>query len=196
MFLLIRHAAQEFTGTRLLGRSSGASLGEAGRRQAARLGERMRAERFDLIHSSPRERTVETAWAIARACGAAPVETHEALDEVDFGSWSGADFAALSDDPQWRRWNERRSLARAPGGESMLEAQGRIMRHLERLSAALPERAIVLVSHAEMIRAALAYCLGASLDAWRTLEISPASISRLAISESGATVLSLNETTD
>ena len=44
------------------------------------------------MQASPRERASETAALIAQACGLAPVETSAALDEVDFGSWTGKDF--------------------------------------------------------------------------------------------------------
>jgi broad specificity phosphatase PhoE len=194
MFFLIRHAAQDDLAVRLAGRAPGAGLGEAGKTQARRLGERMRGERLDHIHSSPRRRAVETARAIEAACEGGPLEIADALDEVDFGAWSGLDFVDLAQDPQWRRWNERRRFARSPGGESMREAQARIMNHIERVSAALPEGAVALVSHAEMIRAALLYCLGLSLDAWSLLEISPASITRLSVTALGATIVGVNET--
>jgi len=155
----------------------------------------MRVERLDHIHASPRQRATETARAIEAARGGElRVEIAEALDEVDFGAWSGCDFADLARDMAWRCWNERRSLARAPGGESMLDVQTRIMGHIERVSAAVPEGAVAVVSHAEVIRAALLYCLGLSLDAWPLLEISPASISRLSLTALGAKILGVNET--
>jgi broad specificity phosphatase PhoE len=193
MFFLIRHAAQALIGEHLAGRTAEAALGEAGSAQAVRLGERMRNERLDAIQASPRERTLETARVVAQACGIASVETVDALDEVDFGAWSGVDFETLSHDLRWRRWNERRSLARAPEGESMLEVQGRVVRHIERARAVWPDCALALVSHAEVIRAALIYFLGLSLDAWRLIEISPASITKLVVNDEGATVLGVNE---
>lgn len=61
-------------------------------RGGSRLGERMRNERLAAIQASPRERTLETARAVAQACGVASVEMVDALDEVDFGAWSGVDF--------------------------------------------------------------------------------------------------------
>lgn len=193
-FFLIRHAAQDDVSSRLAGRAPGAILGEAGRLQARRLGERMRDEGLEQIHTSPRERAVETAETVAQACGLGPIAVADALDEVDFGAWSGQPFHVLEHDARWRRWNERRSFARAPDGESILEVQARIMRHIERAREALGDGSMALVTHAEPIRAALAYCLGLTLDAWSLLEISPASITRIRIDDRGATILSVNET--
>ena len=54
----------------------------------------------------------------------------------------------------------------------MLEVQAkRVVRHIERARAVWPDGALALVSHAEVIRAALLYFLGLSLDAWRLFEI-------------------------
>ena len=66
-FFLLRHAAHDNVGGFLAGRSPGIRLGEDGRAQAARLAERMRRESFEAIYSSPRERSAETAAAIAQA---------------------------------------------------------------------------------------------------------------------------------
>ena len=54
---------------------------------------------------------------------------------------------------------------------------------------------MVLVSHADVIKAALLYCLAMPLDGYRRFEISPASISTLVIGDWGAKVLSMNEVT-
>ena len=191
-FLFVRHAAHDDVGGFLAGRMPGVRLGAAGRAQAARLAERLRREEFDTIHSSPRERTTETAQAISAAT-AAPVETAPDLDEVDFGPWSGRGFDELDADPLWRQWNGARSLTRTPGGETMHDVQARVLRLMERLSAKHPERTIVLVSHAEVIKAAVSFHLGLPIDAWQKFDIAPASITKLAVSEEGAKLLGLNE---
>ena len=76
----------------------------------------------------------------------------------------------------------------------VLEIQTRIVGYLEKICAAAPEGVVAVVSHAEVIRAALLYCLGLSPDAWRLLEIAPASISQLSMTALGVKVASVNET--
>jgi broad specificity phosphatase PhoE len=196
LIFLVRHAAHDSLPTRLSGRLPGIRLGETGRAQAEALAAKLANHRIDTMHSSPRERCLETAAAIASAAGASAPEISEALDEVDFGAWSGREFAELDADPVWSLWNEQRSLARTPGGESALDVQRRIMSHIERVASLIPNGAAVLVSHAEPIRAALLYVLGCSLDAWSRLEISPASISRILFDAYGARVCGVNETAD
>jgi broad specificity phosphatase PhoE len=192
-FFLVRHAAHDNVGNFLAGRSRGISLGEAGRAQAKRLAQRMTRERFDAIHASPRERTQETAAALSEACGVAPVKTAEALDEIDFGSWSGKTFEVLNADPAWRRWNDNRSMARAPGGETMLDVQQRIVGFMEQLAASGGGKRLVLVSHGDVIKAAVSYVLGLPIDAWSRFDIGPASITTVATGDWGAKVLTLNE---
>jgi probable phosphoglycerate mutase len=134
---------------------------------------------------------MQTADAIASELKA-PVETLIELDEVDFGAWSGLSFDALAADPAWTRWNQERATARPPGGETMADVQDRMRRALAFAAARASRGAVVLVSHAEPIRAAVAQILGFSLDAWARLEISPASVTRL--NADATRICSVNQT--
>jgi probable phosphoglycerate mutase len=186
---LVRHAAHDLLGRTLTGRRPDVRLNEAGRAHAERLGARLARERPAAVLSSPLERCVETAAPIARACGV-PLEPAEALHEIDFGGWSGRSFEELHGDPAWSFWNACRGAARCPGGESMLEAQARIVRRLERL----PPGDVVLVSHGDVIKAALCWALGLSLDFVNRFEISPGSISAIELGEGAPLALWVNET--
>jgi probable phosphoglycerate mutase len=115
------------------------------------------------------------------------------IDELDFGHWSGQTFDELARDPDWRRWNERRDSAATPAGERIRDVQARVLRHLHRLREAFPGRPMILVTHAEVIRAALLYWLQAPVDAYRRLAISPASISRVRLSEWGPRIDAINQ---
>ena len=194
-FFLVRHAAHDNVGNFLAGRTAGISLGEAGRSQVQRLGQRLRREDINEIYTSPRERTRETAEGIASACGLSLPRTDDALDEVNFGNWSGKTFDVLNDDPLWRRWNNTRSLTRTPGGETMLEVQTRIFGLMESLTRGGNEKRIALVSHADVIKAAVSHVLGLPLDAWPRFDIAPASVTTVVIGDWGAKVMTLNEVT-
>jgi probable phosphoglycerate mutase len=191
-FFLVRHAAHDNVGAFLAGRAEGIHLGPEGRSQAGRLAQRMRRERFESIHASPRERTQETANAIGEACGVA-VQTAPALDEVDFGEWSGKTFEVLNEDSSWRHWNERRDIARTPNGESMSGVMDRVTGFMEGLRARHPTGAVVLVSHADVIKSAVCHVLGLPADRCFRFEISPASITAVAWGDWGSKLLSLNE---
>ncbi|MBB2794112.1 histidine phosphatase family protein [Rhizobium phaseoli] len=194
-FFLIRHAAHDNVGTFLAGRTAGISLGDAGRSQVQRLAQRLRREEINAIYTSPRERTRETAVGIASACDLSLPQTDDALDEVNFGNWSGKTFEVLNDDPLWRRWNTTRSLARTPGGETMLDVQTRIFGLMETLTSVGNDRRIALVSHADVIKSAVCHVLGLPIDAWPRFDIAPASVTTIVIGDWGAKVMTLNEVT-
>ena len=75
----------------------------------------------------------------------------------------------------------------------MLEVQARTLAHMEALRARFAHQGVVIVSHADVIKAALAYCLGLSLDGLQRFDIAPASLSTVMIGDWGAKVLSVNE---
>jgi broad specificity phosphatase PhoE len=192
---LLRHAAHDNVGGYLAGRMAGINLGPDGLAQADRLGERMRAERFDALYASPRERTQQTAAAVAKARGGMAVETVEALDEVDFGTWSGSTFDELNTLPDWRHWNERRSMATTPAGDTMLAVQQRAVGFIRPFAAGQEDSRIALVSHADVIRALVAHVLGLPVDSWQRFDISPASITTMVIGPWGGKLLTINEVT-
>jgi probable phosphoglycerate mutase len=183
--LLVRHGTCAQTADVLLGRAIDAPLDERGEREAAAVAARLAGERPALIEASPRRRTQQTAQAIAARLGL-PVTTSPALDELDFGAWAGRRFDELATDPAWLAWNGRRASATTPSGEDMPGVQARITAHLGRLARAFPTSTIILVTHAEMIRAALLHYLGLSADRWQELSIEPASVSTLRVAARSA----------
>ena len=189
---LVRHAAHDLVGRALCGRLPGVRLGDEGRAQAERLAARLSRETVAAVQASPLERARETAEPIARHFGLG-VEVADAVNEIDVGAWTGTPFGELRDDPRWTLWNSARSVTRAPGGETMLEVQARTLAHMETLRARFADQGVVIVSHADVIKAALAYCLGLSLDGLQRFDIAPASLSTVVIGDWGAKVLSVNE---
>ena len=190
-FYLIRHAMNDFVGKKLAGRMPGVHLNEEGRAQARLLARKLAAAGIERVYSSPRERALETAEALSEAIGV-KVETRPTLDEVESGDWTGKTFAELEADPRWQTYNRFRSGTRVPGGETMLETQGRVVTEILNLYEAHPSATIAIVSHADPIRAALVYFLGMPIDFFQRIEISPASFSVLTLEEWGPVILAIN----
>jgi probable phosphomutase (TIGR03848 family) len=190
-FLLIRHAMCDPVGKSLAGRTSGIHLNDVGRAQAERLAARLSGVALDAVYSSPRERALETAEPIARAHGLPPCVV-DALDDIDFGRWTGRTLRDLDGDAEWIRFNTFRSVVRAPGGEQMLEVQARSLAALEAMRRAHPDGRCAVVSHADVIRGTLAHFMGIHLDLMYRLEIAPASISVLHITEGAVSIDGVN----
>ncbi len=176
--LLVRHATCEDMEQRLNGRRPGVRLTPQGRDEAARLGRELTSAGVSLILSSPRERCLETADCMASYVRL-PVDTLPELDEVDFGDWTGLHFDQLALDPRWALWNTARATATPPGGEAMANVQARMRQALAHAANFAKRGTVMIVSHAEPIRAALADLLGFSLDNWARLQISPSSVTIL-----------------
>jgi broad specificity phosphatase PhoE len=194
-FLLIRHAAIDGLGVRIVGRTAGVHLNGQGRAEAECLARRLSGVSLSAVYASPRERAQETAEAIGRATGIA-LQTKDELDEVDFGDWTGKDFRELDTMSDWRGFNSSRNSARIPRGESMLDLTKRADRAITALREEHPSDCIALVSHADWVRAAAASQLGLSLDTLGSFEVSPASVTILQFDQGSARITRWNDTGD
>ena len=121
---LVRHGAHALLDRVLVGCKVDIPLDSIGRQQARALAERFSRESVDIVQSSPRARARQTAGPIAERVGVT-LEVAPAVDEIDCGEWSGRSFDELASERAWQEWNVRRSVSRAPGGESMTEVQRR-----------------------------------------------------------------------
>jgi broad specificity phosphatase PhoE len=158
--LLIRHGNTDMLGRVLCGRSPGVPLNASGRTQAVDLGIYLQThEPLKAVFSSPLERAFATAECLA-APQRLPVRIDERLQEVDFGSWTGQTFEALSRLEEWRQYNEIRSLHHVSGGESFPAVQGRAGDFLVECGRSQPEGTVAVVTHADVIRSLLCLCLG------------------------------------
>ncbi|MBQ0824822.1 histidine phosphatase family protein [Microvirga terrae] len=191
-FFLVRHAAHDRVGTVLCGRMPDVKLGSVGKGQAERLAQHLARNDVACICTGPLERALETAQPIASGLGQR-LHVRDAITEIDFGRWTGMSFDALGQDPLWSSWNRSRSTSRPPEGETMLEAQTRIVGAMEQLRSLHPGRSVILVSHGDVIKAALLYHLGMPIDAYDRIDVEPASISTLVVGDWGSKVLRLNE---
>jgi broad specificity phosphatase PhoE len=189
--LLVRHAHTDAIGVRLTGRASGVPLSDRGRAQLPAVQRTLVPYRPAAIYSSPIERALATARAIAEV-HRLPVLAHEGLIEVDFGEWTGQTFAQLERLDAWRRFNSQRASARVPAGESAADVQTRIVTTLRALHRAHRGHTIVAVSHADVIRAALLFYPGTPLDEFARFEIPPASVTALSLSEEKGSIEALH----
>jgi probable phosphoglycerate mutase len=188
--LLIRHAHAAGTDTSLAGRAANVALSPLGQQQLTTLRAAVRDISIAAIYSSPLERARQTANAVAAEHSLA-VEAYDELIEVDFGEWTGRTFQELEELAAWRMYNRSRSTTQIPGGEHPSAVARRATRALEALHRRHPGETIAVVSHAEIIRSAVLRYLGYSLDLYHELEIPPASITKIAFTTNGPTVVAV-----
>ena len=193
--LLVRHGHTDAAGKRLTGRAPGVHLNELGRRQAERLVERLDGVRIDTIVSSPLERCRETAAPLAKARGRA-VDVGRAWIEVGYGEWTGRSISQLRRTKLWRRVMFAPSNVRFPGGESLLQVQGRAVDATLDIAARHARGTVVVVSHADVIRLLVAHVAGMHADHLQRLSIDTASSTAVSISDGFARLLTVNDTGD
>lgn len=183
--LLVRHAVTEATGDRLGGWTPGVHLSEEGRVQARQTARRLSDLPLRAVYTSPLERTRQTADIVAAPHDLEPV-VEEGVGEVDYGTWTDEPLDDLRERDLWLLIQHAPSRVSFPDGEAIRGAQARAVDALEALADRHPDEAVVVVSHADVIKAVVAHFVGMPLDTFQRLVVSPASVTALALPTGGA----------
>jgi len=192
--LLIRHGQNDWVNkNRLAGWIPEVHLNDVGQNQVQELAERLSKLPLKAIYSSPLERCMETALPVAASHNLA-ITTLEEVGEVRYGKWEGKKIKKLSKKSSWHAVQHAPSRFRFPQGESFLEVQQRAVTAIESLSAIHRDELFAVVSHADVIKLALAHYLGTHIDLFQRLTVSTASVSILALPKNKAVrVLRVND---
>ena len=184
--LLVRHGQNAWVKQkRLAGWIAGVHLDETGEKQAQEAAARLAHLPVAAIYSSPVTRCLETAAYLADALQLT-VEPVEALGEVRYGEWEGAEIEKLAKEKSWYAVQHYPGRFRFPEGEALREVQMRAVTALEEIAQRHEQGEVVIaVSHADLIKLVLAYYLGIHIDLFQRIIISPASVSAIALMENG-----------
>ena len=169
-FILWRHGQTDWNLQCRFQGQADQPLNADGLEQAVLAAEALAAAAPDAIVSSPLDRALTTARALAERTGL-PVCTDERLQEINVGSWAGMlttevfalepEFAAaLAAGRDWRR---------SPTGETCAETGRRAADCLRELAGEFAGRTVVVVSHGLTIRMLVANLLGWDHHAATTL---------------------------
>lgn len=192
IFHLLRHGEHNVQGRICAGRMPGVVLSERGRAEAEGAARKLVGLGIAAIYASPMERTRETAEIVGHRLSL-PVTVLDDLAELDFGEWTGLTFDQVRKDPRWPEWATHRSLSCIPGGETMRQVQRRVVEAIMEMRQQHPGDNVVVVSHGDVIRAALVFALGMPLDFYARIEVATASLSTVRIDANGIRVIAVNE---
>jgi probable phosphomutase (TIGR03848 family) len=196
--LLVRHGLTPTTGKEMPAPGAGPNLSEEGWKQAGQAAEHISAWRATLpalaaLYASPLSRTRETASVLSNALGL-PVNEEQRLMDTDAGEWAGVALKELAKKPEWVTVVSYPSGFRFPGGESIQEMYTRVVGTVRSLAARHPGQTVIVVSHADPIKAVLADAMGVHLDLFQRVNVSPASVSAISYSEPAPSVMLVNWT--
>jgi probable phosphoglycerate mutase len=190
--VLVRHAVTAHTGGKLSGRMPGIDLTDEGRAQAERTAERLASAPISTVYASPIERTMQTAQAIAARHNLA-VTPLDGVIEAEYGDWTDQTLHDLAKTDEWKVVQRSPSRARFPNGESLYEMQARMVIALDQVVVRHRHETVVVVSHADPIKAAVAHYTGMHLDLFQRIAISPASVTVFEFHPHGVMMLTCNE---
>jgi probable phosphomutase (TIGR03848 family) len=197
--ILLRHGRTTANASGVLaGRASDVHLDDVGRRQAQRAGERLSVVPLAQLVSSPLERCMETARAVAGHQASKPrVSRDRALIECDYGEWQGRKLRELARLALWRTVQTNPSAVTFPGGESLPQMQARAVDAVRRRDAAVgadhgPDAVWLVISHADLIKSVIADALGLHLDLFQRIQVDPAAISVIRYTDARPYVLASN----
>lgn len=178
---LIRHGQPVYGGSHTCSYSEDVPLDCVGEQQARNLGDWARTVSLRAVFSSPLTRCVQTARHLGL-----PVQTAEALREVDTGLWTGLSFQEISArfPAEYAQRGRHLGTTAPPGGESFAQAGARMARAIAPLLEQT-EGDLAIVAHGGINRGWLCRLLERDPDEVMSLPQPWGGISAVSISPEG-----------
>jgi len=191
--ILIRHAESEMRG-RYLGRTD-PPLSDRGRAQAAALARRLAEEPLSALYSSPLQRALDTAQAIAARHGLKANAVAD-LAELDFGAWDGLSYEEIErrEPERLAGWLRDPVTKCPPGGESLVHLSQRVVAAAQAILARHPRGDVAIVTHGGPIRTLVCHALELPLQAQWRIGQDLAALSRLDWYQAEVVLSLLNDT--
>jgi len=201
----VRHGETDWNKSRRIqGGNSDIPLNERGREQAKALALRLKQEEIGAIYSSPLQRALHTAQAIAYH-HQLEVQIEPSLREINVGKLEGVEINSLGKrldelltlQGQDQRqagvekdlWNKLQHI----GGESLTELQQRAWDTLQHIVSQHSDGAIVVVSHYFTILTIICAALNLPLSQIGRLRLGTSSISTITFDESVTRLVLFND---
>jgi alpha-ribazole phosphatase len=188
--LLLRHARHAASDHNCFFGSTDISLSEAGCLEAASIAPLVHAYQPERCFCSPLKRCVETIKPILGL----PVALYPDLREIDFGNWEGMTFSQIhkSDPAAVDRWASYDPEFSFSGGERIADFLARVGCVADAF-VSCPEKTILAVTHAGIIRALICHFLGLNPRQYLLFQIEFASLTILDLFDGNGVLVGLNQ---
>ena len=195
MIHLVRHGETAYNRDGLaLGRAD-VALTSLGLAQASAVVQRFAGVPVQRVLTSPLLRASHIAEGIAKGANL-PLETADALTELDVGETEGLAFAQMREHYRdfLSLWTSDSGwMARMPGGESMSDLGERLLPLAMDLRGSEGTE-VVVVSHNFSIRVLMCLLLGVEVSRFRSFEVALASVTTLTVRNGRVGVRFVNDT--
>ena len=194
--ILVRHGETDWNRSRRFqGGNSDTQLNQNGWQQAESLALRLKPEKIQAIYSSPLQRALDTAQAIARH-HQIKVEVEPTLNEIDAAKLEGILLEELGGRLDQLLTGEGRgkSIFKKYGGESLAELQQRVWRTIQRLVNRHHDDVFVVVSHYFTIMTIICSVLNLPLSQTGRLRLGAGSISIITFDKRATRLILFNDT--
>ena len=121
------------------------------------------------VYAGPLRRTINTAQVIADECRIPDVRILHGLVNLDYGEWEGmtSEEASMFDPNAFKLYSESPNEATCPNGERLSDGQERMLAAIRLIGERHGGEIVAAVTHAVMIRLAVAKLTGLSGKKWR-----------------------------
>jgi probable phosphoglycerate mutase len=193
VLFLIRHASNDYLKeNRFAGWIPGIHLDAQGQREADALARRLQHISIHAIYSSPLERAIDTANAVAQ-CQKLDVQIVQELGDTRIGEWEGKLIKDVESTDTWKQLRTQPVGVHIGGGESIDEVQKRMIAAIDHIVAKHPQQIVAVCSHADPIKSVVAHYLKMDLNEFQRIAINPASVTVFTFSEQGPLLFRLND---
>lgn len=194
--LLVRHGQTAWNREERFRGQVDLPLDETGLKQAEAVGRRVASMwRPAAIYASSLQRTLQTAAAIARACGL-QTTIDDGLLDINYGVFAGLTpaEAAVRYPKLAQAWRESPQTVHFPEGESLADVRRRAEETLRQSVTNHPEQVVVFVTHVVVCRLLLCALLGLDTSHFWQFEPATASLSVFQVTDQRSALLAFNDT--
>lgn len=193
--ILARHGETDWNTAEVFRGRIDVALNEAGIKQAELLGEYLSSIEIDAVYSSPLQRALKTAEAIA-AYHALEVNIAGGLIDFDYGEWQGLSHQEVKDRYKalYTEWINHADRVRMPGGESLEDVRKRAVAVVDGIVERYHEGRVVLVSHRVVNKVLICALLGLDNSHFWNIKLDTCGIASFSYEEGRFILSKLNDT--